>query len=640
MSELAKSPLRRYSKPHGAGDLNSRGLGQIMGSTELSRVELLLRETLQNAWDARLQGTQPVYGAECRLLPAEALAVLRREIFDDLPPESPLEPTLQKQDLAAVEIYDRRTSGLDGPLDPSSGEVDSEHSNFVKLIYDIGSTKPAGGGSGGTYGFGKTAAFTASASRTVVYWTVCRSNGDLEHRLIAVCHGDDYVHEGIRFTGVHWWGERADEDGIVLPVRGKEARRLGEVLFARPFADGETGTSLLVLDPLVDAPADEYADGTDSNSGGLSAVSGRRQLRELQRQISFAVAKYAWPKVTVPPGANEPPMALHIGGNHDTDPASIPGAPNLNPFKHALNALREFQASGTSRAVKDLISADGQLLEVRLQPLKKRPGGHFGDLVVIKIPNYEDDKALDRGSWAMNRLCNMRHEAELVVNYEEFSNVEAEGYAWFAVFKPRAEFDAHFAAAEPPAHDRWTPGGNMSSDAFATVKSAQTSVPRWIRKLLAPEVPSVSGGSESAVTVAEELRGFVPTERAYVDDTGRSSSGARTGARGRSVSSNVELVWSSVEQVSATQHKYSLHLQAGDARETAAELRVKARTSGKSETFDEGDVRIHWQGEPEAVISDASRYELDAGERISVDIYVPAESAIDVDITGKALADG
>ncbi|WP_147103566.1 hypothetical protein [Nesterenkonia populi] len=633
-------PLARYSKPHGAGDISSRGLDQIMGTTELSRVEMLLRETLQNAWDARLEGEQPIYGAEARWLKPESLQVLRHDLFADLPPVSPVKDSLAKASSAVVEVYDRGTSGLDGPLDPTSGEVDSEQSNFVKLVYDIGSTKPAGGGSGGTYGFGKTAAFTASASHTVVYWTACQTRQGPEHRLIAVCHGKDYVDSGTRFTGVHWWGEPAEVGGLVLPVRGEAARRLGEKLFSKRFAPGETGTSILILDPvLASAVAEGDGVGEEEVAEGVNGVTTRKQLRELQRQITLASAKFAWPKVTVPADAAAPPMALHIGGESDPAPDEIRGAPDLRPFKRLMNALRDYQEQGTSRESRETVIVDDLLMEIACRPLRKGSGGYYGDLAVAKVPNYRNEQGESHADWAMNRLCNMRHEAELVVNYEEIGGVEAEGYAWFAVFKPRAGFDAHFAAAEPPAHDRWTPGGGMSPESNATVRSAKRLVPQKIRQVLAPSSSSVSGGSESAVGVAEELSSFVPQGKASEIEGAAPRPPGERRASAKKRAAHVTLVSSQAQRLESGQHLYSLIIAAASS-EVMVRLKIKARTAGKSELFDTGDVAIQWEGDAEAVFADSSERELHAGQQTRVEVFVPADTAIDVDLKGETLSDG
>lgn len=610
-----------------------------MGATELSRAETLLRETVQNTWDARLPGVRPEYGITARFLAAPAMRTLREQIFRDLPRTSPLESSLRKDNLAAVEIYDRGTSGLDGPLDPSSHQVDSSRSNFVKLIYDIGSTKPAGTGSGGTYGFGKTAAFTASSSRTVLYWTVCRSTDGLEHRLIAVCHGTEYSEDRLRYTGVHWWGSKAAKSDVVLPVTGNAARYLGERLFERHFREGETGTSILVLDPYLDFSVAESTQDEETVEDGLSLVTSRAHLRSLQEQFTSASVKYTWPKITVSPVTGTAPMALYIGREQDPDPEEQRGVPDLRPHKRLLNELRHYQERGTSRTEEQTITEDGLLMQVTCRAMQKRWGGksaYYGDIAVAKVVGYEK-AGEDLSAWVTDRLCNMRHEAELVVNYLDVSGIEAEGFHWFAVFKPRATFDQHFADSEPPAHDRWLVGGSLSPEAAATVSSAQRLVPHWVRKILAPKISGKGVEGESAVSVAEELNSFVPFAPVPAEGRGESGRTSRSPRRGRSQRESVEIVRATSERTSDERHRYKLDLMIGHGAggPVTVRLRVKARIGGGNEDFDPGDVHICWVNRREVEEASISEVEAAPGEQLQVLVYVPKDSALDLDLSGE-----
>ena len=156
--------LKRYSKPRGAGDQTSGGRGKLLRPTSaLSRLELLVRETLQNSWDARDDDWTPAYGVRVYRLDDKVKQTLRENIFTDLPDSlSDLSACLRSPDVHAIEIFDRGTVGLNGPYRASEVAQDGEKNNFNSFVFDIGSTKSSGR-SGGTFGFGKLQALKSQA---------------------------------------------------------------------------------------------------------------------------------------------------------------------------------------------------------------------------------------------------------------------------------------------------------------------------------------------------------------------------------------------------------------------------------------------------------------------------------------------
>lgn len=638
------SPLDRYSKQHDHGAVSGQGLGRLMGATKLTVVELLVRETIQNTWDARLEGRRPEYGAFVRFIPEPRARTLREEVFRDLPPTSPLEESLRRANFATLEVYDRETTGLDGPLDPRSDAVDHT-SNFVKLVFTIGSTKQAGSGSGGTYGFGKTAAFTAGASRSVVYWTVCRNpEGELEHRLIGVCHGDDYSDGGHRYTGVHWWGRMNGGSGL-SPIVGEEAKALGEKLFSRRFQEGETGTSIMVIDPLVAKEASDESDDPEEHHErrfeGAGRVQNRADLMELRRQVAAAAAKFAWPKLTPLPETGQPPMKFHIGGDDDPDPDVIAGAPDFEAYKHTLNALREHQRKDAAAESQTTIpTADGQLLNIVCYPIRRRGEGrllHIGDLAVARQHRLIDPGA-DHDALATNALCNMRHDAELVVEYLERQEIDADAWSWYAVFKPRAEFDAHFADAEPPAHDSWTAGHATDQEASITVQRAQRSVDQKLKEFLRRRrsTPKVAG--QSTLRVAEALRGFVP--ETMTEDAGSSRSRRSTAGRDPRNGRKELVVLTSASPVDGVDGRQTFAVEldvSGDEPSSpiGLALEVRARSAVGYEELEEQDVRIWPVGSEAVTRGPRHQRQVEPGERVSLRVEVPRGTAVDLNVTGE-----
>lgn len=232
---MKESALKRYSKRRTAGDQTSGGRGKLLRpSTDLSRIELVVRETLQNSWDAADDDWYPAYGVSVHEVSAQTKTVLKDMIFTELPESlSLLADSLNATGLHAIEIYDRGTTGLDGPYRASDVAELGEPNNFNSFVFDIGTTKDSSS-SGGTFGFGKTATFEISRAHSVVYWTRCRTKtGSLEHRLIAASLHEPYAEDGARYTGAHWWGD--PEDSEIVPLRGGCRRKSWRSHFRHPF---------------------------------------------------------------------------------------------------------------------------------------------------------------------------------------------------------------------------------------------------------------------------------------------------------------------------------------------------------------------------------------------------------------------
>ena len=238
-----------FPQPFGVGGLDASGSERLLGQPSVELLELLIREAAQNSWDARLEGRIPEFGMSCRVIENSELDALRTFVFEEPGTSTRISDSLSRGSIAALEIYDRGTCGLDGPIRADRSIEPGTPTNFIDLVFNVGTANKSGD-TGGTFGFGKSSLFRASHSRAVIYWSVCRlPDGDVQHRLIATALGDSFDREGRRFTGRHWWGLLTDDGTRIEPIVGERAAELGGQLFKRRFTAGETGTSILVLDP-------------------------------------------------------------------------------------------------------------------------------------------------------------------------------------------------------------------------------------------------------------------------------------------------------------------------------------------------------------------------------------------------------
>lgn len=527
---MTLSSLKRYSKPRGAGDQTSGGRGKLLRATSaLSRLELLVRETLQNSWDARDEEWTPAYGVRVYRMDPEVKQVLREHVFTDLPDSlADLTACLQSPDVHAIEIYDRGTVGLNGPFRASEVARDGETNNFNSFVFDIGTTKTSGQ-SGGTFGFGKTASFEVSNAHSVVYWSRCRTqDDDVEHRLIACSLHEEYEESNARFTGAHWWGDPDDDD--IVPIRGDEASALGEQIFRTHFGDTdegypETGTSILIIDPVITVGV---ADGLDERVPVRTA-----ELAEtLLQQISGALAHSAWPKI-VATGPEAPPMIVKLHESWKEWPVVDLILSQYGHFASGLNSVREEQGqleegysvtlpAGTvrSQCYPIVLRPRGAMVSMRSELFGDRDDDTVGHLFLIESATIAKE---NDGSVPKDALCMMRSKAELVVTYDPIVESENGTLQWHGVFKPTPECDRHFAASEPPTHDRWTPAAAESEASRYVVRRAIDQIRSKTKAFLSENRTNVGVQEQSVRKVALGLRSFVPLGLPPEDDPTRDS---------------------------------------------------------------------------------------------------------------------
>ncbi len=248
----------------------------LKGKDTLSVEDLLVREVIQNSWDAanrfrdqlRERGdSEPPFRMRFRFVEldgpdrdafvaATGLSELEEryrehpdkfsgldgEFFADLRWGRPLQ---------LLYIEDYGTHGLFGP--PSA----KTKSHLFRALYFAGSTTSGGKSAGGSFGFGKSAFIRSSGVQTVLAHTAFEPHPELK---------DDVTE---RLIGFAWWAPH-DSDGNSLegramfgrgpasaPYEDAEARKLAKILGFRERPGhkkgvDELGTSLLVLGPTVD----------------------------------------------------------------------------------------------------------------------------------------------------------------------------------------------------------------------------------------------------------------------------------------------------------------------------------------------------------------------------------------------------
>src|SRR5439155_23069580 len=109
--------LRWWSEPfRPTGGVAAHGVINALGRPELDFLELFVRETVQNSWDARNADGPISFTLKGWQLRGRPLSTLREAVFAERPAEGlTLNETLSQDPLPVLAVSDRGTAGLGGP---------------------------------------------------------------------------------------------------------------------------------------------------------------------------------------------------------------------------------------------------------------------------------------------------------------------------------------------------------------------------------------------------------------------------------------------------------------------------------------------------------------------------------------------
>jgi hypothetical protein len=468
----SRRALGWFPKQFGPGDIDGVGAKRLLGTPNIEPAWVLVRETSQNSWDAR--GISPVIGftLNLRLLDEPLVEILRSRVFTGDPPGTGLADLLRHDEIWALEVSDRGTVGLGGPIRNDLAIEPGIDRNFIDLVFNIGAPRDVHLG-GGTYGFGKTITYLLSSVGTVLIWSRCDGKTGQEDRLIGSAIGEAFNMDGSRYTGRHWWGNIITTENRVEPVVGSLARELGDAIFADHFEPDATGTSILILNPQL---------------GGSTPQENVQLLAE-------AVTWNLWPKLIADQsGRSQMNISIQLNGQ----PVALPDIqkhPVLSGYAQCLLAVRAAESKTPSENL-------GQRYPVEWQEVWcMQPRTLLGHLALTRYPSPP-------------RLKNRAHsvalmrQAELIVKYFERRDLDVDGFQWAGVFKAAVEVDDAFSLAEPPAHDDWVPQAVEDKRRRREVNVALRRVKETADDYLLPRADSSAESLEtvpSAVNVADML---------------------------------------------------------------------------------------------------------------------------------------
>jgi hypothetical protein len=432
------------------GGVSGEGVREQLGRPRLSLFEVVTREAIQNSWDARTGETLRFEVAGWKASEDQANA-LERLLNPCIPPEPlPLAVSLRKRPLWLLAISDRGTKGLNGPT--RADVVDPGGTHFTDFVFKVG--KRAEARRAGTYGYGKSVFYKASTAQTVLAYTQAHYAAKLDTRLIGCAIGDDFqaIQHGspTRYTGRHWWG--LAEGDAVDPVRGADAHTAAESVGLKRFRRGETGTTLLLIDPAFDDP------------------------RYALETVASTILWHAWPKLV--PSESGPAMSCAV--SYEGEEIVIPDPRSTPPLDGFVDCLHRLQLGAGETVERSAPSGQVGRLLVERRLTRRRTSEPVVD---PPVPTPAHHVALLRGP-------------EFVVGYRAGPPIPSGAVEYFGVFRSAddLEVDAAFAAAEPPTHDRWEVS-QLTGVPRKTVNAALSRVDERMKELTQPNASEIVGST-------------------------------------------------------------------------------------------------------------------------------------------------
>lgn len=469
-----------------SGGLAAEGFYKLLGRPRLDPLTVLVRETAQNSWDARLKNGSPVvFSLQGWQLDGQERAALLDDVFvqADKARGTNLAAALADPDLIGLYISDRNTKGLGGPLQADQVNPTGIY-DWVDFVLNVGEANTQAH-TGGTYGFGKTISYVVSKANAIVIHSRTLHQGRLETRLIACAIGEKFTRGQKLFTGRHWWGESSGD--VPIPLTGREADRIADLMGMPAFEGQDTGTNILVVAPDL----------------------GGRSAEQAMRFVAESVTWHLWPKLT--PRRGKQAMEIYVTWNGD--PVTIPkpqDRPPLHGFAQAFQALRDKDAPDSTLGIRlDEIRCGKPIADVGV--LATVPLIHRDRVYVDDGSHAEDDEAPQPAA-AITGVCHhvaLLRTPELVVDYLEGPPPPEGGTEWAGVFRARDEQDAHFAAAEPPTHDSWNPELLPKSSGRTIVNVGLREIKAALENRWAPRKRPAHVDVASTALVADELAHLV-----------------------------------------------------------------------------------------------------------------------------------
>lgn len=245
-------PLKLFAPGLGPNSIAGSASTKLLTGSNMDAVSVMLRETIQNSWDARGISGSIHYRLKGIELSDQEINNLKMCI-DDSTYGKNLTNIIESNN-AAIQITDVNTTGLTGDLNYENNHRD--HSKFLKFVFEVGNAKQ-GVGAGGSFGYGKASLFILSKVGTVAIYSRVRTANGFEERFIikSINKSNISIDDS---AGVYWWGAgiysptNPAYSSSMSPIVGSDASTIAASIGMDTLQNSETGTILLIYDPIFE----------------------------------------------------------------------------------------------------------------------------------------------------------------------------------------------------------------------------------------------------------------------------------------------------------------------------------------------------------------------------------------------------
>lgn len=273
-------------------------------------LDLLVREAVQNSLDAALKPAGSEVSVDVTIRPHGTDVVA--DLFESGIDKAVLFRLFPKGG-RMLEIRDKGTEGLSGPLRLEDVGRGQRRGNLLKLVYEVGRTR-SDETSGGSWGLGKTCYFRVGVG-LVLYYSRILLNNRFEERLVACLvenESDENRLQRDSATGIAWWGGEA---GTPMPLT--DSARIATLLRSigvQPYSGEDTGTAIIIpflRDNLIPQQEEASSEEPDENA--------RREplpwwFKDYASYVRVALQRWFCSRIDNPRFRGGPALAVSVNG--------------------------------------------------------------------------------------------------------------------------------------------------------------------------------------------------------------------------------------------------------------------------------------------------------------------------------------
>jgi len=256
-----------------------------LDGSSIIRTDLLLREAVQNSYDAKKEKEKPVQFFLNGKHLSDSQANYLAGFLQCVDGQASLDLSSRiKENLFCLEVADKGTVGLQGPCqqyDSEGNELLSDSYNYRDSVLMMGGGKD--GDLGGIFGIGKASFFLVSSLYAVVIYSRTVYRGKPETRLIIRFFQDDSSGEMKKY----WVGDnnenKCQKERSPYPFINEKADSFAQNIGMMKYEEDEFGTSVMILGCSLE---DENEDENNNSSEYV-----------LSEYIPRRIPHWFWPKM-------------------------------------------------------------------------------------------------------------------------------------------------------------------------------------------------------------------------------------------------------------------------------------------------------------------------------------------------------